>query len=209
MEKFLFSLAYLIIKAYSSTFRYKEFGTENLDVANGKKIVFAIWHGQLFPFVYLYKHKNIITIVSESKDGEIAAKLLNKFGFDTSRGSSSRNGTKAIIGCKKIMVKKNLSAAITIDGPKGPRLVAKPGAVFLAKITDQIIIPVVCHAKKVFKFNSWDKFIVPYPFSKIEVFYGKPIMVDKDTSKESIDSSLEELQKNMLELTRENSPDFI
>lgn len=209
MKKFLISLGYLIIKGYSSTFRYEEYGVENLNLTKGKKIVFAIWHGQLFPFVYLYRRKNIITIVSESKDGEIAAKLLNKFGFYTSRGSSSRNGTKAIISCKRIMAKKNLSAAITIDGPKGPRLVAKPGAIFLAKITDQTIIPVVCHAKKVFKFNSWDRFIVPYPFSKIKVFYDKPIIVDKNISKESIDSSLEELQKRMLELTRENSPDFI
>lgn len=209
MNKILLYLAYIIIKAYSFTFRYKEYGLDNFEKVKGKRIVFALWHGQLFPYAYLYRNQGVVGIVSESKDGQIAAFLLKRFGFNISRGSSSRNGTKAIISCKKQMVSGNFNAAITLDGPKGPRLIAKPGAVFLAKITDRVIIPTVWKTNRSFRFNSWDKFMLPYPFATIEVFYGNPLILNENTSKKEIDLALEHLQKNMLELTRENSPDFI
>jgi len=162
----------------------------------------------LFKFIGLAKYKNFLTIVSESRDGEMGAKFLNKYGFQIARGSSSRNGTKAIIQARKIMQEKGTNMVIAIDGSKGPRLKAKPGAIYLAKLAGNIIIPTICYAKREIMLKSWDRFSVPYPFSTIMIYYGSPIIIDKNASKDELYIYLKTLEESMLRLTQSYSPQF-
>ncbi|KAA0257762.1 DUF374 domain-containing protein [Deferribacter autotrophicus] len=201
MNRTLLNLGYYFLKGYYKTLKYEIYNGEIVSNLRKEKkqIIFAIFHGQLFPFVYLHRNEGIVTIVSESKDGEIADFFLKKFGFQTVRGSSTRGGVKAVIGAKRRMG-DNFDAAVTVDGPKGPRFEVKPGVIYLAKKKTNFVVPAVCKCEKYKEFNSWDRFILPYPFSKVKIMYGEPIYFSK-----SIDDSLMEkdrnfLQKRMLEL---------
>lgn len=209
MKKLFLRICYIILKIYGSTLRFRFHNFDNIKKQGGDKLVFAIWHGQLLPFIFEGSKFNMSTVVSLSKDGEIASFFLNLFGIKTARGSSSRGGSNALNTLRKMMNENNLNAAVTIDGPKGPRLKPKPGVVYLAKITGQKIVPLIFSVKKYHRFKSWDGFILPYPFSKIDIIAGEVINVSDDVLKESIDKSLEILESSMLKLTRENFPDFL
>lgn len=198
----------LIAKLTYATYRYKEIWLTNEDFIQKNNLVFSVWHGHFFKFIGLAKYKNFLTIVSESRDGEMAAKFLGKYGFQVARGSSSRNGTKAIIKAKKIMMEQGTNIAIAVDGPKGPRLKVKPGAIYLAKLAGKVIIPTVCSAKREIMLNSWDRFSIPYPFSTIKIYYGNPIIIDESSSKNKLDIYLKALEESMLSLTQTYSPQF-
>lgn len=210
MQKFILRICYFILKIYGLTLRFRFVNFDNVaEKKKGGGLVFAIWHGQLLPFIFKASKFKIATVVSLSKDGEIADFLLNLFGIKTVRGSSSRGGSRALNSLRKIMNDNKLNAAITVDGPKGPRLKPKPGVVYLAKITGGEIIPLVFSTKKFYRFKSWDGFILPYPFSEVCIIAGESISVSGDISKEYVDKSLEILEKSMVELARENFPDFL
>lgn len=209
MQKLILRICYFVLKIYGFSLRFRFRNFDYIKNDGSDRLVFAIWHGQLLPFIFKGSNFNMSTVVSLSKDGEIASFFLKLFGIKTARGSSSRGGSNALNILRKIMNEKNLNATITIDGPKGPRLRPKPGAVYLAKITGGKIVPLVFWVKRYHRFKSWDGFILPYPFSKIDIIAGDVINVSEDVSKESIDKSLEVLENSMLKLTRENFPDFL
>ncbi|MGA1862394.1 lysophospholipid acyltransferase family protein [Deferribacter thermophilus] len=206
MNRIVLEIGHRILKLYYKTLRYELVNRDVVDKLRGKKeqIVFAIFHGQLLPFVYLHKGEQIVTIVSESKDGEIADFFLKKFGFQTVRGSSSRGGVKAVIGAKRLMG-DIYNAAITVDGPKGPIYEVKPGVIYLAKKKNKPIIPAVAICNKYKQFNSWDKFILPFPFSKIKIIYGEPIYFSKHLDDDLLEKDRLFLQSRMLELLHANS----
>lgn len=209
MKKVLLRICYIVLRIYGLTLRFRFHNFDNIEKQRGDKLVFAIWHGQLLPFIFEGSKFNISTVVSLSKDGEIGSFILNLFGIKTVRGSSSRGGSNALNTLRKMMNENKLNAAITVDGPKGPRLKPKPGVIYLAKITGKKIIPLIFSVKKYHRLKSWDGFIFPYPFSKIDIIAGEVLNVSDDVSKESIDKSLEILESSMLKLTRENFPYFL
>lgn len=206
MNKSVLNIGYHILKYYYKTLRYELVNRDVVDSLRkrGEQIVFAIFHGQLFPFVNLHKHEKIVTIVSESKDGDIADYFLKKFGFQTVRGSSSRGGVKAVIGAKRLMGEE-YDAAITVDGPKGPIYEVKPGVIYLAKKKLRPIVPAIAKCYKYKQFKSWDRFVLPYPFSKIKIVYGEPIYFSKNMDETLLEQDRLFLQKRMLELLNDNT----
>jgi lysophospholipid acyltransferase (LPLAT)-like uncharacterized protein len=141
-------------------------------------------------------------MVSESKDGEIATEILKHFGYEVVRGSSKRRGSRALINLCDGM-RKGKSVAITVDGPRGPRHEAKEGAVFLAGKMQAPIIPVATGAKRFWTLErSWDKLVLPVPFTEGVVLYGQPIMVN-GTSREETESKRRELEAALHRITRE------
>ncbi|MCD8490847.1 MAG: DUF374 domain-containing protein [Geovibrio sp.] len=122
------------MKMYGNTFRYRVTGKEKLDelFKSGRSVVFFTWHNQIFPILHFHKGTNLAIIISSSKDGDIMAHVAESFGYKAVRGSSSRNGSKALLEIKKLM-NGEWHAAIAVDGPKGPKYKMKPGALFLAK----------------------------------------------------------------------------
>ncbi|GAB6099446.1 lysophospholipid acyltransferase family protein [Halanaerocella petrolearia] len=143
---------------------------------NNSRIIFATWHGLLWLPIYHLRDQGHVALASQSNDGEYISRVLDKFGWDVVRGSTSRGGARSLLKLvKKLKAGKNI--AITPDGPRGPRHEVKSGILYLAQKTDSIIVPlgVAFNKKKVFA--SWDQFELPYPFAKGAFVYGKPLEV--------------------------------
>lgn len=202
MEDFFLKIAILIVKLWIKTVSFNIIGLEKIKElkSNKEKIVFAIWHGQLALF---YPMSNFIKgcgIVSKSKDGELATKVIKRFGFESVRGSSSKDGAVAIIEAEKYLT-NGYDIIVTVDGPKGPRLKVKNGVVYIAKKFKCKIIPVVMNINRYKMFKSWDHFLFPLPFSKISLYIGDPIEFQSSTDKETVKNEVKQLEKIMLEMT--------
>lgn len=184
--------------------RFKECGAlENSPHhKKNKNVIYAFWHSRILLSVYFFKNKKINVLVSINKDGEYIAKLIHKFGFTTTRGSSSRGGLKALVILKNVL-KAGYDVAITPDGPRGPRQQVQMGIIQLAKITGIPIVPFSFDASRKKVLNSWDNFIIPAPFSKGVFVWGEPVIVSKDADKRTLGSKKEELEKELNRLTEE------
>lgn len=143
-----------------------------------RRPVIMLWHDEIFPLIPAHAGERMACVVSQSRDGEILATVLESFGFLTVRGSSSRGGMRALVAAKKLMDEQGVGIIFTVDGPRGPRHKVKPGAVFLARLAGSPIVPVraVMSRAKIFH-RAWDKFQLPLPFSKCTVIYGDPVIV--------------------------------
>ena len=155
-------------------------------------VIYAFWHDSVFLLPYTHRNNGAVIMVSESRDGEIAAGVLRRFSFTVVRGSSKRKGHRALIGLVSGL-RRGKSVAVVVDGPRGPRHEAKEGAIFLAGKLQRPIIPVTTWSNRCLTLRTWDKFIVPMPFTECVVQYGQPILVS-GTSKEEIDLKRRELE---------------
>jgi lysophospholipid acyltransferase (LPLAT)-like uncharacterized protein len=170
--------------------------------AEGKSFIFAFWHGDLFLLTHPHRGWGAVIPASESRDGEIMARLLNRFGYHVVRGSSKRKGARAAIGLIDGL-RNGMSPAIAVDGPRGPLHEVKEGVVYLAGKLKAPIIPVAARAKRYWVFErSWDKLIIPAPLTDALILYGEPITVN-GTSDAEIESKRKELEAAMLMLTQE------
>ena len=142
-----------------------------------RKFVLAFWHSRILMVSYLYKGWGGVTLVSGSKDGEIIAQILKRQGHETIRGSTSRQGVRALARLIKSLREEIHPGAVVPDGPRGPRFKVQPGIITLAKKTGYPIVPVSYGARKTKVFASWDRFILPYPFTEGSIIYGTPISV--------------------------------
>lgn len=166
-EKYLAALLVLLI---GLTFRYKI-----RKRFHSNKVIYAFWHQNIIPLMYLHKFQNIVILISPSQDGELIAGPVSIIGYKPIRGSSSKKGTSAIRNMLKLSEKYNL--AITPDGPKGPLRKLKKGLLYLAYLSKKPIIPVRVKIEKKFVLNSWDNFRIPKLFSKIKVTYGREVYI--------------------------------
>lgn len=173
----LSSIIHPLYKVWCSTLRYTIEGREEVDAMWDAEapMVFALWHNELFPLIYTRKQLEIIAVVSQSSDGEVLAQVLEKLGLKTARGSSSRGGVKALLQVAKMMRTTRHLGVVTVDGPRGPRHKAKEGAVFLARRGNAKVVPIRISMSKSYIFQkAWDKFQIPYPFSKVKIIFGTP-----------------------------------
>ncbi|AMK11810.1 MAG: lysophospholipid acyltransferase family protein [Pseudodesulfovibrio sp.] len=170
----------------------------------GEAVVLALWHGEIFPLT-AYGHtlsSHLVTFVSQSKDGEVIARVLERLGHSTVRGSSTRGGVRALLQAKRVMERENRMAVFTIDGPKGPRHRAKDGVIFLAQRAGAKIIPLRAYPerKKVFD-KSWDRFVLPLPFTRCPVYLGDPMEVTTEKlTPEVMEREKRRLEERMLSL---------
>ena len=180
-----------LFKLWVRTIRFEPKGCTEFVEFNkqGQPLVVALWHGEIFP-VTAYGHTltaHLVTFVSQSKDGEVIARMLERIGHTTVRGSSTRGGVRALLKAKRIMEKENRMAVFTIDGPKGPRHKAKDGVIFLAQRAGAKIVPLRAYPirKKVFE-KSWDRFVLPMPFTRCPVYIGEPMAVTTEKLTEEV-----------------------
>ncbi len=157
----------------------------------------AFWHGEILmnPFMYkkIFKDVNMSLLISDHFDGEMIAKSVSYFGFDTIRGSSTRGGIKALKESFR-KIDNGFSIAITPDGPKGPRHSVADGIVAIAKKKELKIMTFNYTASSFWQMKSWDKFIIPKPFSKLDFYASEPFLVinmSKEEAKEEIKKRLE------------------
>jgi len=146
--------------------------------AAGKNFIYAFWHGRQFLLFYTHRHSNIVIPASESRDGEIQAGIIGRFGFGVVRGSSKRKGAQAFMGLMKAL-RNGRSIAIAVDGPRGPVYEVKEGVTSLAGKLGKPIVPVVMSAKRSWVLEkTWDKYVLPKPFTECVIMYGEPITVN-------------------------------
>ena len=145
--------------------------------ASRTPIVFVLWHGELLPLLYAHRRRGVAVLISEHADGELIAQVAVRLGFTTVRGSTSRGAARALIGLTRA-VERGADLAITPDGPRGPARSVAPGALVVAHRTGSPLIAATARASSSWRLGSWDRFVVPKPFAKIDVGYSDPIYID-------------------------------
>ncbi|MCP9496354.1 MAG: lysophospholipid acyltransferase family protein [Pyrinomonadaceae bacterium MAG19_C2-C3] len=186
---------YVLISFIGRTTRFEVEGWEHWQTANadGQTPIYAFWHGEIFLATYFFRRRRIVVMTSQSFDGEYIARFIQRFGYGTARGSTTRGGTGALIEMMRL-VKSGCPAGFSVDGPRGPAHVAQPGAILLAKKTGAPVLPFSVHVKRKFEVPSWDKLQVPLPFSRARVRIHAPIYVPPDADDKVIDRKRSELQ---------------
>jgi lysophospholipid acyltransferase (LPLAT)-like uncharacterized protein len=197
-------IAWMLISLWTMTVRVRFLGREIPTRLNegGKNVIYAFWHGRQFLLFHTHRRGGIVIPASESRDGDIQAGVLRRFGFDVVRGSSKRKGYRALLGMVDGL-RKGKNVAIAVDGPRGPVYEVKPGVLYLAGKLGAPIIPVATSAKRRWILEkTWEKYMLPYPLTKAVIMYGGPIIV-RGTSEEELESKRRELQSALNDLTRE------
>jgi len=203
-SKVLSFIAWMFISLWSRSINihFVNRGIPEGFAAEGKNIIYAFWHGEMFLLFHTHRNSGILIPASESRDGDVMAGLLRRFGFGVVRGSSRRKGYKALLGLINGM-RNGKTVGISVDGPRGPLHEVKEGAVFLAAKLNAPIIPVATAAKRsIVLCKAWDKLVIPAPFTKGLVLFGEPIIVH-DATYEEITAKRIELQAVLRRLTIE------
>ena len=158
--------------------------------------VYVFWHRSVFSATWYYRKRRIAVMTSSSFDGEYIARIIEKFGYKAVRGSSSRGAVRALLGMHT-EVEEGHTVAFTIDGPKGPLYVAKPGPVLLARNTQVPIMPFYIAVEDGWVLKSWDKFVIPKPFTRAHLRVGRFIYVSKDAHSEQSQQLHAEMQAGL------------
>jgi lysophospholipid acyltransferase (LPLAT)-like uncharacterized protein len=196
------SFFYRLVLLYSWTFRLKIENDKGWMEyrKNGGVVLLCTWHQQFFSAVRPFKNYKIFNpsiMISQSRDGEIVAKMALRNGWNPVRGSSSNGGMGALKKMITNLKEKKLAAHI-VDGPKGPSGTVKAGTIRLAHAADAVIVPFYVSAEKTWYFNSWDKFLLPKPFSNVFLRFGEMIKFERVKDKESFEKQRKQLEDIMI-----------
>jgi lysophospholipid acyltransferase (LPLAT)-like uncharacterized protein len=195
---------FILIKMIGRTVKFEIEGWENWEAASreGNIPIYTFWHNRVFLSTYFWRQRRIVVMTSRSFDGEHIARFIQRFGYGAARGSSTRGATGAVVEMVRLM-RAGCPTAFTIDGPRGPRYVAKMGAVLLAKKTGNPILPFTITAEEFWEAKkSWDRFQVPKPFTRARVDIAAPIFVSADVSDDELNAKRDELQRALDELNQ-------
>ena len=192
------ALGYRVVALLGSTLRWRTEGLEHFDriVQSGHQPVMAFWHGRILPATYYYRRRGIVVITSENFDGEWIAGIIERFGYGTARGSTSRGARKALLQLTRDMA-AGKPAGFTIDGPRGPARVAQAGAVWLSKATGNPVLPFHLEADRHWTMRSWDRTQIPKPFSTVAIAMGEPFTVAADADEAEIERSRQLLEQRL------------
>ena len=192
----------LIVKIISSTYTIRIIGTEiEKNILKKKQVpIYASWHQRFFPGISLFAARKPISImISQSKDGELISRAVNNLGWYPVRGSSSKGGRQALREIKKL-VHEGYKVGHIVDGPTGPLGVVKPGLLLIAQASGMPIVPVITSAEKKWVFNSWDRFMVPKPFSRVIIRFSDEIIIPRELQRSDFEekrSSIENAFKKL------------
>jgi lysophospholipid acyltransferase (LPLAT)-like uncharacterized protein len=168
---------------------------------DARPVVFAFWHNCIFPATYVWRNLQVRVMSSDSFDGEWTGRIIRKFGFVKVRGSTSRGAVRALLSMRREL-EQGWTVAFTIDGPRGPRFVAKPGPVLLARATGAPMAVFHIAVEKAWILNTWDQSMIPKPFSRALMRVSRRMFVPADASDSQKEQFYAELQ-NALERVRE------
>jgi lysophospholipid acyltransferase (LPLAT)-like uncharacterized protein len=187
---------YLAIRAVGATLRFSVEGKEHWDesLRGGRLPIHTFWHDRIFAGTYFFRRRRIVVMTSQSFDGEYIARFIQRLGYGAVRGSSTRGGVGALVEMARL-VRQGCPAGFSIDGPRGPRHVAKLGAVLLAKKTGQPVLPFGVNPERFWRLPSWDGMQIPKPFSRVRVRFAPPIDVPPDADEATLDACRDELQR--------------
>ncbi len=162
--------------------------------------IYPFWHRCVLGATWIFRDRNFAVLTSKSKDGEFIARVIRRFGYVPIRGSSSRGGQRGLLELDSF-VKNGGGAAFTIDGPRGPRFVAKKGPVLLARTTGVPITAFYVAMENPWVINSWDAMMIPKPFSRAYIRVARKIFVPPDATDDQLDAAHTEMQSALERVT--------
>ncbi len=181
------TLAWLM-RLWFFTCRVRLHNPENFydQLKTGRPLIASFWHYGIIYFFYFLRRYSAMVMVSASRDGEYIARLAKEFNFSVTRGSRNNKGAEAL---KKLFraVRAGDNGAIVADGSQGPALVAQPGAILLASRTGAPVLPMVWSASRYYTVPSWDRTVIPKPFSRLDYYFGEPIFVPAELKADAIE----------------------
>ncbi len=198
-------IGWSLIQLLARTWRWEIHGYEHFKTLHEKSrsIIYAFWHGRILAATFFWRNRGIVVLTSENKDGEYIAHVIHRFGYGSSRGSSSKGAVKGTIGLIRTL-KHGAPVAFTVDGPRGPRHQVQQGVTWLASYSRHPILPFHIEAKRAKNLSSWDRFQIPLPFSRVRVDIAPPILLEKDLPEETLEAKRVELE-NALNQLRESA----
>ena len=189
-------LGYVLISLIGRTLRYEQ-SSEPGGVSEGGEppnfVIGPFWHRAVIPATWYFRKRGVAVMTSLSFDGEYIARIIERFGFIAVRGSSSRGGAAALLGMDRALADGHI-AAFTIDGPRGPRFMAKPGPVKLARMSGAPILCFYLAVRRPWILRSWDAMMIPRPFSKVHIRWTKMIYVPADANNEQMNEFHHQMQ---------------
>jgi len=194
-------LGYYGVRLYLSTIRLKVINEEALKnhLENGGKAIAAFWHQRIFGVIGYAKRFKIYSpsaIISKSSDGELIAQVVIRLGIRPIRGSSSRGGREALASVVEDLLINNF-VVHAVDGPRGPKRVVKAGLIRMAQLSHAAIFPVYISADRAWIIKSWDRFIIPKPFSRISIQWDNPIFVPGEMDEAAFESLRLKIEERM------------
>jgi lysophospholipid acyltransferase (LPLAT)-like uncharacterized protein len=194
-------LGYWITYIICGTLRWKFVDLQTLESvrATGSGLILAFWHGQILAATYRFRNQGIVVMTSQTRDGEYIARVIQRFGYGVARGSSTRGSHGATAEILRAL-KNGRDVGLTMDGPRGPRYIAKKGAAFIARKSGSPVLPFNISVEKKWVMRSWDHFQIPRPFSRAVVLIGNPIYVDKGSADQETQSCEAQIQQSLDEL---------
>jgi lysophospholipid acyltransferase (LPLAT)-like uncharacterized protein len=189
-----------IVRAWGTTWRVRESYPPELDPRRADRrtrCVYLFWHRTILMAARIYAGAGACAGISQHGDGELAARVAERLGFRTARGSSTRGGPKLVRAMVDFAATETGDIALTPDGPKGPPQQAKPGALFLAAHLGWPVVPVAFVARPRKELRSWDRFVIPWPFARIAVVAAPPLTVERDPPPERLAELCREVDRRM------------
>jgi hypothetical protein len=195
--------AYFLLRIYLSSVRIQPINEDALwkFLETGRKGVGAVWHQRflgVLGYVRKFRKLSLSIMISKSRDGDWIAPVVRYLGLRPVRGSSSRGGKEALAVMAEALT-RNQAALHIVDGPQGPKGVVKPGLIRLAQLAGAAIIPIYISVDRAWVNRSWDRFLIPKPFSRVLVRFGNPILVPEGMDSEAFEAMRQAVERMMIE----------
>lgn len=208
MKKLLFNyilppFAFIFLYVWCATLRTRNLNPElekEIRSLPGKGIL-VLWHSQLFYYFYYFRGlRELSILISPSTDGDLLARICGLMGYNVVRASSFK---KTMSGSRELIkiLKSDSMVGIIADGSRGPRHKAQAGSIQLARITGAALYPMAYDAQTKYEFNSWDRLVLPLPFSRVTLNFGPTIIVPRDADKQNVEQMQEELNQTLHRIT--------
>jgi lysophospholipid acyltransferase (LPLAT)-like uncharacterized protein len=182
------------IAALGSSLSWRVEGLERLQFEGAhRRPIMAFWHGRVLTATYFFRNRGIVVMISENFDGEWIARIIESFGYGTSRGSTSHGGQRALLQLKREM-SAGRPAGFAVDGPRGPARRVQPGVVWLAKLTGNPVVPFHMEASSYWNLNTWDRTQIPRPFATVALVVGNAIEVPSEADESTIEAKRGEVE---------------
>jgi lysophospholipid acyltransferase (LPLAT)-like uncharacterized protein len=188
-----------VVRVLGPTLRYEVLGWDKVEqvYSTGKRCIWSFWHRAIFGVLWWRRNRGVVVMNSTNFDGQWTRKVIEWLGYGTAQGSSTRGGLRGLAVMAQ-RLEQGLDVAFTIDGPRGPRFIAKPGPVMLARRTGCPILVFHVGLERAHTFpNTWDLFQLPYPFSRVVMLFAPPIYVPADADRETMARKHDEMQREL------------
>lgn len=191
-------LASWLVRLWFATCRIRVHNQENREAAEryGKPIVGTTWHYAIMGIFAFYREVPVVLMISSSSDGDFLTRMAERLNFSVVRGSSNRKGAAA---AKELIreLRRGKNAGLVADGSQGPARIAQSGSLLLAGKAGGIVLPMLWSASRYFAFKTWDRLIIPKPFSRIDLFYGAPMHIPDGIRASELGEHRQALEENL------------